>query len=291
MTLGGIAQLVERLVRNEKARGSTPLTSTKVSLPGREESRLTGKDHAVKQVPMVPFPMRAFLTLLVAFLLQPCGLLRASEGGLWKSLSTKQQEQLVAGKPVVVEQDVPGNPWPRFTVYHLVESSPRKVAAVFWNSEIDSLYIPNCTSVQVLSKPKSFIQEAEYTLKMPFVLPDEVYLSRNEIRHLPPGSYEVVWKVIRSRYTKACEGSLLIEPLGEDGERSIIRYINLVEPGSKFAVLLRSKAGVQLIESVSALVKQVDQEVKKTPGLLEKQIVALEKDLGLQPLTRESPRR
>jgi len=27
--LGGIAQLVERLVRNEKVRGSTPLTSTK----------------------------------------------------------------------------------------------------------------------------------------------------------------------------------------------------------------------------------------------------------------------
>jgi len=64
-----------------------------------------------------------------------------------------------------------------------------------------------------------------------------------------------------------------------------------VEPGSKFAVLLRSKAGVQLIESVSALVKQVDQEVRKTPGLLEKQIAVLEKDLGLQPLPPESPRR
>ena len=36
--LGGIAQLVERLVRNEKARGSNPLTSTtridgKIELP------------------------------------------------------------------------------------------------------------------------------------------------------------------------------------------------------------------------------------------------------------------
>jgi hypothetical protein len=30
--LGGIAQLVERLVRNEKARGSTPLTSTTLIL-------------------------------------------------------------------------------------------------------------------------------------------------------------------------------------------------------------------------------------------------------------------
>jgi hypothetical protein len=222
--------------------------------------------------------------LLGFFLLGFNGPLHAAEPNLWKSLTPKQQEQLNAGKPVVVEQDVPGNPWPRFTVYHLVESSPRKVAAVFWNSELDSLYIPNCTSVKILTKPKSSIQEAEYTLKMPFVLPDEVYLSRNEIRHLPPGSYEVVWKVMRSRYTKACEGSLLIEPHGENGERSIVRYINLVEPGSKFAVLLRSKAGVQLVESVSALVQQVDREVKKTPGLLEKQVLALEKDLELQPL-------
>ncbi len=30
--LGGIAQLVERLVRNEKARGSNPLTSTFLAL-------------------------------------------------------------------------------------------------------------------------------------------------------------------------------------------------------------------------------------------------------------------
>ena len=30
--LGGIAQLVERLVRNEKARGSNPLTSTPLSI-------------------------------------------------------------------------------------------------------------------------------------------------------------------------------------------------------------------------------------------------------------------
>jgi hypothetical protein len=29
---GGIAQLVERLVRNEKARGSNPLTSTSVGI-------------------------------------------------------------------------------------------------------------------------------------------------------------------------------------------------------------------------------------------------------------------
>ena len=34
---GGIAQLVERLVRNEKVRGSNPLTSTKFRLRHRAE--------------------------------------------------------------------------------------------------------------------------------------------------------------------------------------------------------------------------------------------------------------
>jgi hypothetical protein len=35
---GGIAQLVERLVRNEKARGSNPLTSTTLTLRGLQRS-------------------------------------------------------------------------------------------------------------------------------------------------------------------------------------------------------------------------------------------------------------
>ena len=38
-SLGGIAQLVERLVRNEKVRGSNPLTSTNF-LPGSFKAKL-----------------------------------------------------------------------------------------------------------------------------------------------------------------------------------------------------------------------------------------------------------
>ena len=48
--MGGIAQLVERLVRNEKVRGSNPLTSTNfalrilVTIQGMRWSELGGRD-------------------------------------------------------------------------------------------------------------------------------------------------------------------------------------------------------------------------------------------------------
>ena len=203
---------------------------------------------------------------------------------MWKGLTQAQREQLIAGKELVLDEDVPGKPWPRFTVYRLVQSPPKTVAAVFWNAELDPAYIPNCTAVSILASPKPSTQDVEYTLKMPFVLPDEIYLSRNELRNPSPETYEVNWKVLRSRYTSSCIGNLRIEPHGGEGEQSLIRYTNLVEPASKFAVLLRSRAGVQLIESVGALVHQVDKESKRSPELLERQLAKLE-----AALDRSSP--
>ena len=135
----------------------------------------------------------------------------AAEGTMWKGLTQAQREQLIAGKELVLDEDVPGKPWPRFTVYRLVQSPPKTVAAVFWNAELDPAYIPNCTAVSILASPKPSTQDVEYTLKMPFVLPDEIYLSRNELRNPSPETYEVNWKVLRSRYTSSCIGNLRIE--------------------------------------------------------------------------------
>jgi hypothetical protein len=48
-SFGGIAQLVERLVRNEKARGSNPLTS---SFPRVCEKTVTDEADPVKRLPV-----------------------------------------------------------------------------------------------------------------------------------------------------------------------------------------------------------------------------------------------
>jgi hypothetical protein len=123
---------------------------------------------------------------------------------------------------------------------------------------------------------------------MPFFLPDEIYVTRDVLRNPLPSVYEVSWKVLESRYTKSCSGSLRIEP---QGNGSILRYSNLVEPGSKFARMLRAKAGSQVLGTVQALVKQVEHELSKTPGMLELEVQALDRALrdAISPTASPTP--
>lgn len=195
-----------------------------------------------------------------------------AEGEVWNGLPRSQQRELLAGKAVELEENVDESVWPRFIIYHLVKASPSAVAAVFWNCEKDPEYIPNCTSVKILNSSEPGVITAEYTLSMPFFLPDEVYVSRNQLRKLSDHDYEIVWKVTQSRYSKSSVGSLRVE---EHDGMSLLRYTNLVVPSSRFAGMLRNSAGRQVMESVKALVTRVALEVEKTPALLNQQIQAL----------------
>ena len=201
----------------------------------------------------------------------------SAERPLWDSLAPQHRQQLESGQYVELEEEIFGNPWPRFTIYRLVKASPAQVAAVFWDCELDPKYIPNCLKVSILAHPEPNIVEAEYTLSMPLFLPDEVYVSRNEIRRSGPEFQEISWKVLRSRYTKACSGKLLLE---EHAGGTLLCYINLVEPSSKIAGLMRRHAGKQVIESVQELVKQVGRELSEASGLLQQQVCTLDQASG-----------
>ena len=115
--------------------------------------------------------MRCLLFPLAFFCLFSTAAFSAAVVPMWNTLSTQQQETLSAGKPLLLEEEITGNPWPRFTVYQLVKSTPAQAAAVFWDCEIDSQYVPNCLSVQMISRPQPWIHDGQYTLKMPLMLP------------------------------------------------------------------------------------------------------------------------
>ena len=260
--------MVERLVRNEKVRGSTPLTSTKES----QAVPVTGFCR-----PSSTQMFHLFLGLLLLGVGDPAAPAQKPLTPYWDSLSQAQRAVLASGKPVVIEEEMPGNPWPRFIIYQGVKVPPAVVAAVFWDCEKDPEYIPNCLKVTTLSRPSPSIVEAEYTLKMPFFLPDEIYVSRNEIRRVPGGNYAVNWTVLRSRYTKNCSGNLILE--GHDGN-TLIRYANLVEPGSKIAKIMKASAERQVVESVQALVDRVGDLVVRPGNSLTNKIKAMEAALG-----------
>ena len=204
---------------------------------------------------------------------------------MWNTLTPQQQEILSEGKSLLLEQEVTDNPWPRFVVYHLVKSSPAQAAAVFWDCELDPKYVPNCLSVQIVSRPDPWIHDGQYTLKMPLMLPSEVYVSCNELKKDSNG-YEISWHVLHARYIEGSIGNLRIETHGEKGEQALIRYTNLVRPGSSIAGLLRANASRQVVESVKALVRQIESELSESPQLMEHQMKDLEKDSPVLPVAQ-----
>jgi hypothetical protein len=212
---------------------------------------------------------------LAVFLLLLAGAVASlsAEESMWSALTQQQHAQLLAGKQVVLEEEISGKPWPRFTIYHLVKGTPADVAAIFWDCELDPKYIPDCLSVRIISRSAPWIHDGEYTLKMPLFLPDEVYVSRNELKRHSATSYEISWKVLRSRYSESCSGSLRMQ---EHDGKTLLCYSNLIVPGSRIARLLRSTAGNQVVSSVQALVRQIASEIEMRPQLLEQQLHSLE---------------
>lgn len=221
--------------------------------------------------PRLASRMVRFLSLILAILSLP-GLSTTDDASSAETLTPQQMALLSHGKPLILEREIPDQPWPELTIWQLVKCTPEELAGVFWDSELDANYLPGCLDVRILSRPTPSIQKARFRLKMPFFLPDEVYVSEIRLLPAPPGSYRISWKVLESIYAKSCDGEILIQP--HEG-MTLIRYKNFMVPRSKIAVLLRGPGRDRVVESVHALVAQTEKEVAGSPALLDKQRQAL----------------
>jgi len=228
---------------------------------------MTAKDRVMK------WDLIVGLILLTA----STGVLFGSDLPLWEQLTPPQQLVLNSGRQVVIEEEVPDSPWPKLTIYQLVKSRSADVAAVFWNSELDTEYLPNCKSVRILDRPSREVHKAKFILRMPLLLPEELYVSQITIKSPSESVYEISWKVLESVYSKECNGTIRIEP---HGNNSLICYQNIVKPRSNFAVLLRWPARSTVVDSVKLLTHQVESERQKNPQILSLQLKALELALG-----------
>lgn len=197
-----------------------------------------------------------------------------------KELTAARLSRIAGGNQVIIEEEVPGEPWPALTIWQRVKCTPSQLAGVFWDSELDVKYLPGCIGARIISRPRPSLQETKFTLKMPFFLPEEVYVSRIEL--LPPsqgmpGSYKITWNVVESLYAKSCDGEIEIRP--HEG-MTLIRYRNFMIPRSRMAGILRGPGMSRVVESVRALVGQVEREVRESPALLERQQKELQRALG-----------
>jgi hypothetical protein len=207
-----------------------------------------------------------FLSLVVCLAALP-----AAKASVLDDLTREQRANLEKGDLVVLEQDIPGKPWPRVRIYKKIQASPEQVAGVFFDYNQAKTFIPDVLESRISKKISPGVMEVDYEVDVP-ILADEAYTARNEMKALQD-SYQASWTLLRALQTKAAEGNLLIEPF-ENGT-SVIRYTNLVTPSSGMAKILKLPAMARMQKTVLAIGQKVEQQKAKNPAELAAQVARL----------------
>ena len=209
-----------------------------------------------------------FFSLVVCLAALP-----AAKASVLDDLTREQRANLEKGDLIVLEQDIPGKPWPRVRIYKKIQATPEQVAAVFFDYNQAKTFIPDVLESRISKKISPGVMEVDYEVDVP-ILADEAYTARNEMKALQDG-YQASWTLLRALQTKAAEGNLLIEPF-EDGS-SVIRYTNLVTPSSGMAKILKLPAMARMQKTVLAIGQKVEQQKSKNPTELAAQVARLRK--------------
>jgi len=191
------------------------------------------------------------------------------------SLSPAQTADLQAGRLVTIVQEIPDAVWPRIVLFQKVNATPEEVTAVFTDYEKAVHYIPNVKVSRLEKESNSRTSEVYYELSLP-LLPNERYTARNQLQTPAAGTYLISWQVASGRFFKTSQGSLQISPY--EG-RALMRYENIVDPGSRIAKLLRQRAVHQAEQTLRAIAEQVE-KMKTDPAKLDLLVAELRKDLA-----------
>jgi len=182
-----------------------------------------------------------------AFLLLAAPLVRSALVGEVPQIAL---DELAAGQVVVKSKAVSGAPWPRLSLYQVVNAPPAVLKNLFTDYASAPSYTPNLISADILATNPDGSKDVQYTTKVP-ILGKISYSVRNS--YITKGnSYEVDWTLIKSPLAKSSDGSLRIEPYGQN--QTLLCYTNLCVPitslpGMKEAALGEAKTTVRAIKA------------------------------------------
>lgn len=199
--------------------------------------------------------------------------------GLIDELDPAQRQEVEDGGQVMLQEDLPGKPWPRVRIFRIIHAKPEEVAAVFFDYNTAQTYIPDLLHSKVSKIISPSVLEVDYEVDVP-ILADESYTARNEIRALHGGGFCVTWTLLRALQTKGAEGNLRIEPYG-CGD-SLICYTNLVTPGSGMAKILKLPALARMQKTVASIAKKVETQKSSHPASLAVQLSRLREAVATQ---------
>ncbi|MDX2081046.1 MAG: hypothetical protein SFU53_09705 [Terrimicrobiaceae bacterium] len=197
--------------------------------------------------------MRPFLAVIL--LLAPA----MASADLMREVPRADRAKLEDGQTVVRSTDVPGAPWPKLSLYRVVNAPPSVVAELFTDYDAAPDYTPGMLNAEVLTTNPDGTKDVRYTVKMP-VIQKTSYVVRNTYEK-EGENFTVSWKLLKSPIAKASEGSLRIEPFGDD--RTILCYSNFLVPVTNLVAGLKGQALTEAKNTVLALASESERRANK----------------------------
>lgn len=234
------------------------------------------------------FLLREMSGLRLFFLLVAvvCATAPRASAGLLDELDAADRAKVLAGRQVLLQEEVAGKPWPRVRVYQLVRGTPEEVAAVFFDYDNSKTFVPDLLHSKISKKISPCEMEVDYEVEVP-ILADEAYTARNRLEAVEGGGYRVSWNLVRALQTKDATGNLRVEPHGES--EAVICYTNLVTPSSGMAGILEKIAIARMEKTVEAMVRQVQNQKAHHPKDLARQVEALREALASEAAGTADP--
>lgn len=166
---------------------------------------------------------------------------------------------MAAGQTVVKSKDVPGAPWPQLSLYRVVNAPPEILSHLFTDYAAAPSYTPGLIQAQVIATNPDGSKDVRYTVKVP-VVQRTSYVVRNSYSS-EGKSYTVSWKLVQSPLAKTSDGSLRIEPYGDN--RTLLCYTNLCVPITNLVAGLKNQAVVEAKNTVLALATEAERRANK----------------------------
>lgn len=187
-------------------------------------------------------------------------LLAASPAGaaLIDEVPSNARDELAAGQVVVKSKSVNGAPWPKLSLYQVVDAPPDVLEKLFTDYAAAPSYTPGMLGAKVVANNPDGSKDVEYTVKVP-VLQKISYAVRNTYTRKGK-SFSVDWTLLHSPLAKSVDGSLRIEPYGNG--QTLLCYTNLVVPITNLVAGLKNQA----LNEAKATVRAIKAEAERRAG-------------------------
>lgn len=191
------------------------------------------------------------MKLFVALLVLSAGWVHAD---LLREVPRGDRDELNEGRTVVMSSEVAGAPWPKLSLYRVVNAPPEVVADLFTDYDAAPSYTPGLLGASVVKTNSDGSKDVRYTVKVP-VLGRINYTVRNTYTRSGQ-DFAVSWRLLQSPLAKSSDGSLRIEPY-DDG-RTILCYSNLCVPITNLVAGLKNQALVEAKNTVLSLATEAE---------------------------------